>query len=208
MKPRGVVSLLSRCMSQSGGVDWFAYETSSNILSVRFKSANTWISMFESVSLPGTKSIVPTIDKNGIVVDRFMVSWDCSSVVNRKKSGEDRQVSGFSFGKSVHKKARRIVTDQEDDGADMIGGIRHVGSGAISGLKSDASSDKWQQEAKQTGHLSFGLSVDILGKITREARLQDKQPMVFLRFTDIPDDIVMESDWVIIPRSAFEKEVG
>jgi hypothetical protein len=92
---------------------------------------------------------------------------------------------------------------QEDEGAELIGGKRHIGSGAISGLKSDASSEIWQQEAKQTGGKSFRLSLDVLSKITSEARRQDKKPMLFLRFTDIPDEMVVDDDWVIFPAKFF-----
>lgn len=117
----------------------------------------------------------------------------------------EKPVTGYSLADARgHKAARRAVTEQEEEGARIIDGQRHVGSGAIEGLKSDASSGRWQQEAKQTAGKSIGLKLEWLDKITREARIHDKRPMMFLRFTDSPRHIVAEDDWVVIPKSVFE----
>ena len=115
------------------------------------------------------------------------------------------RVSGFAFGRNEKKKIRRSVNEQEEKGARLIGGRRHVGSGSIEGLKSDASSSRWQLEAKQTSRKSISVSIEWLEKISREARTQDKHPILFFRFTNIPSDIAMEQDWVVIPASAFER---
>lgn len=111
---------------------------------------------------------------------------------------------GFMFdGRGEKKRSRRRVTKQEEDGANLIGGRRHIGSGAIPGLKSDASSKRWQQEAKQTEKMSIGIKVEWLDKITREARTQDKKPMLYIRFISLPSWCVLEKDWVMIPATAF-----
>jgi hypothetical protein len=114
-------------------------------------------------------------------------------------------VLGFVFGRDEKKRMRSLVNEQEEEGARLIGGRRHVGSGAIEGLKSDASSSRWQLEAKQTAGKSIGVSLEWLEKISREARSQDKHPILFLRFTRIPSDMVIEEDWMVIPASVFER---
>jgi len=44
-----------------------------------------------------------------------------------------------------------------------------------------------------------------LDKITREARVNDKRPMIHLRFTNFPDDVVASADWVVIPADVFDE---
>jgi hypothetical protein len=115
---------------------------------------------------------------------------------------------GFEFGQGDAKRSRRAVNCQEEDGARVIKGKRHVGSGAIPGLKSDASSDVWQQEAKQTAKKSMSLKLDWLYKISFEAKQQRKRPMMHLRFTEIPEGMAVEQDWVVIPAAVFAKMVA
>ena len=115
------------------------------------------------------------------------------------------RVKPFAFGKDGAKKARKKVIRQEEDGARLIGGRRHVGSGAITDLKSDASSDEWQQESKQTAKKSMSLKLEWLYKICVEAKTQDKRPMVHIRFTEIPEYMVMPDDWVLIPAKEFKR---
>jgi hypothetical protein len=110
---------------------------------------------------------------------------------------------GFQIGGDCARRSRRKVVEQEKDSAVLIGGRRHIGSGALPGLKSDASSGIWQLEAKQTEKKSIGVTLDWLEKITREARTQDKRPMLHIRFLDIPDGMVVDRDWVMIPARFF-----
>ena len=138
-------------------------------------------------------------DSRGAAI--FRVVFDCSTM----KVEEDPVVPGFSFDRMLRKQSARSVLSQENEGARIIDGRRHVGSGAIAGLKSDASGPFWQQESKQTKASSVGLKLAWLDKITREARSQDKHPMLFIRFLDIPDGLVVEDDWVVVPKSVFEK---
>jgi len=132
----------------------------------------------------------------------FRVKFDASGLSEKSPLAGD----GFSFDRiSQAKKTRRSVEKQEEDGASVIGGQRHVGSGSLSGLKSDASSLRWQQEAKQTKAVSMSITLKWLDKITREARVQGRRPMLHLRFTNIPDSVVADSDWVVVQASVFEK---
>lgn len=205
-KPRKISSLIGRVMEADPKATRIIYERRTKVLTVELVDANAWVELTEDIELPlkGRDSYYAGVTELRRE-QRFMLMWDCSEIGHEKPEIG----TGFEFGgKSAHKAARRRVSEQEDDGAEMIGGRRHVGSGAIPGLKSDASSATWQQEAKQTKHKSFKLTQEVLEKISREARTQDKRPMVFLRFTDVPEDVMVESDWVIIPRSAFEEMDG
>ena len=141
------------------------------------------------------------VDKGDIV---FFVVRFCADKMTEKP---DKIVRGFSFDSVSKKQSRKEVIEQEDVGAQLINGRRHAGSGAIDGYKSDASSDVWQQEAKQTAAQSIGVKLEWLDKITREARVLDKYPMMFIRFTSPEDHIVADDDWVMIPASVFRKVV-
>lgn len=98
------------------------------------------------------------------------------------------------------------VFDQETQAASMVGGRRHAGSGSMDGLKSDASSDRYQIEAKQTKHAQIALKLEWLKKISYEAFGKAKVPFVHIRFLNCPPDI--EKDWVVIPQSEFKKLFG
>lgn len=89
------------------------------------------------------------------------------------------------------------VTRHEELAAQMVGGKRHAGSGASVHCKSDASSDVWQIECKQTEKASMSIKVEWLEKIQHEASMKQKWPMMSLRF--------QEEDWVMIPKWVFEK---
>jgi hypothetical protein len=156
----------------------------------------------EMVDLPVLKSerqSLPDPEHVGEFITCHILEWDCSEM-----TAPPKELRAFNFdGRTDAKRSRRVVTAQEEEGASLIGGIRHVGSGALSDLKSDASSETWQQEAKQTKHKSFSLKLDVLEKISKEARAQDKQPMLFLWFTAVPDHMAVADDWVIIPATVF-----
>lgn len=202
IRPRSISALIKRCFVADPKLDSVVYDQCSQWLTVKFYSADAWIKLHEEIDIPHQKYAVNIITGGRKL---FVLAWRCQDILNVPKFNNSS--SGFAFNRGAEKRARRLVTEQEDEGAEMINGTRHIGSGAIPGLKSDASSDVWQQEAKQTERKSFGLKIDMLDKITREARVQGKNPMVFLRFTNVPDESVMEDDWVIMPKSAFEKIV-
>ena len=93
---------------------------------------------------------------------------------------------------SMHEK----VTKQEEQSAAMVNGKRHAGSGASRHCKSDASSEIWQIECKQTEKQSLSIKLEWLEKIQTEASNKGKWPMLCLR---------MKEDWVMIPKWVFEK---
>jgi hypothetical protein len=95
--------------------------------------------------------------------------------------------------------------EQEEDAAKMIGGSRHIGSGAIDGYKSDASSKRWQLEAKSTISKSVPVDLSILDKITREAKEADKKPIVHIRFMRIQQGVIASPDWVMLEADVFER---
>jgi len=202
-RPRKISSLIARVLAEDPRAPAVDYDGIRKRLFVKLTSRLAWSNLLEEVEVPVVdKFELTVVEKDGSRGQRFCVTWDCDDI----PSGEIPPVRGFSFDRrGAEKRARRRVREQEDEGARIIGGERHVGSGAISDLKSDASSEEWQQESKQTAAKSFRLTLDVLEKITREARTQGKKPMVFLRFTDIPEEMVVEEDWAIVPKSCYEE---
>lgn len=206
MRPRTVGSLIKKITEADLGArisyfpDAFLNGNKCSRLYVWFASALIRTEILDSIDLP-------VLDK-GVTEEHFVrkyfVKWDCSSLLKYAKS-EIKKVEHFSFdGKDDAARARKGVTEQEEDAAELIGGQRHAGSGALSDLKSDASSDEWQLEAKQTKAKSFRIELSVLDKIVREARTQDKAPMVHIRFTDIPEhNHIVPEDWILISAEKF-----
>ena len=95
------------------------------------------------------------------------------------------------------------VFAQEQAAAATIGGKRHAGSGALTGARSDASSDRFQVECKQTGKLSLGLTVDWLIKISHEAHGCGKVPLMHLEFLAAPPDV--SKRWVMMEEWMFQR---
>lgn len=92
---------------------------------------------------------------------------------------------------------QKKVLAQEEKAAAMVGGKRHAGSGSSRYCKSDASSDRWQIECKQTEKESLGVKLEWLEKIAREAVNKQKWPMLCVK--------IQAEDWVMIPKWIFEK---
>ena len=88
---------------------------------------------------------------------------------------------------------KHTVFSHETDAAELVGGKRHRGSGASPWKKSDASSNVFQVECKQTGNESLSLKLEWLTKIEREAMGCGKVPALHVRF------LKNQSDWVMIP---------
>ena len=191
-KPRKITAFIGKILAADPKCE-IKYDSNRKRLTAYFRSSLAKTDFQEMVDLP--------IFMKWRAGNHFIIEWECDSIGEE----EPHVVKGFEFGRDDAKRARRAVTEQEEDGAALIGGRRHVGSGAIPTLKSDASSDRWQQEAKQTRAKSINLTLKWLDKICREARLQDKAPMLHVRFTDIPEGNVADDDWVLIPAKAFAK---
>lgn len=219
IKSRTVGSLIKKVVEADTGarINYFPksfFENNKNsnykraILYVWFESSLARTKMIDSVDLPvldSWKVEEAPLYKDGKVGKntKYFVKWDCSSLLKYAKPKLEN-VEHFSFdGKDDAVRARKGVTEQEEDAAELIGGQRHVGSGALSDLKSDASSDEWQLEAKQTKAKSFRIELSVLDKIAREARTQERAPMVHIRFTDIPEHMVVPEDWVLISAEKF-----
>lgn len=124
---------------------------------------------------------------------------------SKKKKGPQpvdplRQFRSPEVGPSDHRK----VFSHETEAAGLIGGRRHAGSGAKTGLKSDGSSDRYQLECKQTAHQSLSVSTEWLQKISREAIGKSRIPMLHIRFLNPPRDM-LDRDWVCVPANEFHK---
>lgn len=101
------------------------------------------------------------------------------------------------------KSSPAAVLAQEQAAAALVGGRRHSGSGAKMGARSDASSERFQIECKQTGNRSIGLSLDWLTKITHEAQGCGREPLMHFEFLAAPPDVSRR--WVLMSEWMFQK---
>ena len=188
----GLIARIAKADSRYSDLEIHRRESFST-LSVIVTSATANIDLKEEIEYP----LVRTKRGDGW----YFLEWDISAMGQPK----EKEVKPYCFTEGA-KQIRKKVTKQEDDAADVIGGKRHLGSGAISGIKSDASSTGWQLEAKMaTQRKSISVSVDWLSKITYEAAVVNKKPILYLTFANIPSDKRMEDTWVVIPKSIFER---
>jgi len=193
IKPKKLSSLIGRVVKEDPKA-LLVYEGIGKVMKVSFFSSLAYTELKDTIDLP--------IISKGAISYRFHIKWDCSGI----REPEDKPVTPYAFGDREDKQREMdSVKDQEEAGAELIGGRRHVGSGAIEGFKSDASSRIWQQEAKQTKALSMSIKLRWLDKIFREAREQDKEPMLHMRFLKIPDHMIVPEDWVLISAKSFKK---
>jgi hypothetical protein len=119
----------------------------------------------------------------------------------RRSRGEDPLCRFWSIDRPTTQSER--VKDQEEDAALVVGGRRHPGSGAFTGLKSDASGKDFQVECKQTEKRSLSLKAEWLEKINREAMGRGKEPMLHMRFLSMDPDT--PQDWVCVPEIVWRK---
>jgi hypothetical protein len=118
-----------------------------------------------------------------------------------KQSRQDDPLFSYMTVQKLHKSSERVLL-QENAAANLVGGKRHAGSGSIKTYKSDASSEFWRIECKQTEKDSMGLKVQWLEKITREALSTNKKPMMHLRFQNTAVDVA--KDWILMPEWVFK----
>lgn len=123
----------------------------------------------------------------------------------RKKPKKEDPLRELRIGtRSFVESNRKTVSAQESHVASAIGGDTVPGSGCGQKFKSDAFSERYQVEAKQTQNMSLSLTVEWLRKISREALRYGRVPMMHIRFLngyrDLPD-----KDWVVIPEREFKR---
>lgn len=126
-------------------------------------------------------------------------------MLGRKKTKKDdplREFRSRNVSKGPVVSTYQTTKSQEEEAAAMVGGHRHAGSGSFDTLKSDASSDRYQIEAKQTKHAQIALKLEWLSKISYEAYGKGKVPFLHVRFLNTEPSI--EKDWVVIPQSEFK----
>jgi hypothetical protein len=108
-----------------------------------------------------------------------------------------------SFMRLRPQSSNEKVEDHEHDAARVMGGVRHVGSGRLVGLKSDASSDDFQIECKQTSKQSLSVTLEWLEKISTEAMGRGKVPIMHFRFLEAPPQV--SKDWVLVPEWQWKR---
>ena len=203
MKPRHAASLLGRISDKSCGKFRFMFDFSAEMhcwtALVFLESELDFQCLREDIELPIREDGYTHNDGEDIYT-RF-IKWDLGEYGKITPKGDFKP---YMPGANLAAQIRKSVTQQEGDAAELIGGHRHLASGSIPSLKSDASSDEWQVEAKQTRHKSIRVTLGWLQKIQDEAR--DKYPALHLRFTDIPEPMTVHRDWLVIPASVFKEK--
>lgn len=104
------------------------------------------------------------------------------------------------------KTIKKRSTKQERKRIEAIGGRRHAGSGALSGNKSDGSTDRWRMENKFTTAESYRVSFDDLVKIRSECR-GFQVPVFNIDFQDKHTGATKDS-WVLLPTKEWERLVN
>jgi len=199
MKPRKLSSLIRAVLQADPRAN---INRSGKQLNVQFFSMTAYTFLRDNFEV---RVIAEGHLSRGKDIPKAFILWDVESL----KEPPVEYVQAYRFEDEA-KRERDRVTEQEEEVADVYGGERHVGSGAIDGLKSDSSGKgfgAWQVENKSTKAMSFPMKVSILDKITREARVQGKHPMLQVRFVGSPEWSIAEDDWFVIPKSAFEKKM-
>ena len=112
------------------------------------------------------------------------------------------------FGRvGSNKNSKKQAIKEEQRFGKEIGGVAHPNSGAIDGMKGDGSNEEFTYDHKFTEDKSYILSTTDLNKITREAREQNREPMMGIKFYK-GISIGVDSEWVILPlRVAKEKGI-
>lgn len=201
MKPRKISSLIRSILVADPRVN-IALDGQEKRLNVQFYSSLAYADFKEKIELDIVASGILSVGKG---MPYAFIMWDVRGI----EESPAKPVEAYRFNDEA-KRDRQIVNEQEEEIADVYGGQRHIGSGAIDGLKSDSSGSgdgAFQVENKSTRAMSFPVKISILDKITREARTQSKHPMLQVRFTNSPEWSVAEDDWFIIGRSTFEKKM-
>jgi hypothetical protein len=121
----------------------------------------------------------------------------------KKKKTERDPLYEFMTVRNRQQTSKESVLDHEHEAASLVGGVRHGGSGSSSYRKSDASSDDYQVECKQTAKKSISLKLEWLQKITQEALSRGREPMLHLRFIELNGDC--PSDWVCVPVDVWRR---
>jgi len=193
VRPRTISSILSFIEKHSLGK--FSFDVNDGVILARFEMELDFERARDEIEL------IPM--STGYVITEYTryIQWNVFDILVPPK----KKLKPYCPGDNVLRDTRRLVTGQEEDAASLIGGKRHVGSGSIQGLKSDASSEHWQLEAKSTRTDSFRLTKKILQKIHDEAKAAGKRPILHLRFRESDSIFTAPRDWVIIPSESFEK---
>ncbi|QWS69830.1 hypothetical protein [Vibrio phage vB_VpS_PG28] len=90
-----------------------------------------------------------------------------------------------------------------------MGSTLMIGSGAKDGRKSDAVLDskgyQFRIESKATKNKSYGLKLETLEKIRKEALDTGRTPIMTVSFTNELGQAVHNGDYVVMPMSLFNE---
>lgn len=104
---------------------------------------------------------------------------------------------------SIHQVVRKAVDRQETRVADAIGGRRTPASGSMPGRKGDGDTAVFKNECKlSVVKGSMKLKKQWFEKISKEARLVEKKPMLAIELIDVEPGV--ERDWVCVTLTDME----
>lgn len=104
---------------------------------------------------------------------------------------------------SIHQVVRRAVDAQETRVADAIGGRRTPASGSMPNRKGDGDTAVFKNECKlSVVKGSMKLKKEWFAKISREARLVEKKPMLAIELVDAEPGVA--KDWVCVTLDDME----
>ena len=96
---------------------------------------------------------------------------------------------------------RLKIKKQELRAAKAIGGTRNPCSGALFFAKGDATGKNYVAECKRTDKKSISIKAEVLDKITKEANLAGKLPLLFIELK--VGSPFTSSGWVLIEENHF-----
>ena len=122
----------------------------------------------------------------------------------KKQKAEDPLASFRKLRRPSEESSSKTVALHEKEVSEGLGGSAHIGSGRIPGKKSDGSTEDYQIECKQTAKESLSLKLSWLQKISSEAYLRGRVPILSIRFLNSEDKLTPK-DWILVPYDEFKR---
>lgn len=96
---------------------------------------------------------------------------------------------------------KKEANKREKDLAKQFKGFRQPNSGSLITFKGDIKTEQFLFDSKHTKNKSHSITLEMLEKITKEARAQRKDPGLIISFEKVPYSI--SDQWVQIPAQVF-----
>ncbi|NIT54899.1 MAG: hypothetical protein GWN00_01225 [Aliifodinibius sp.] len=107
-----------------------------------------------------------------------------------------------------NKKSNRHGRVSESQMMKKLGATSTPGSGALPSAKSDGFDDAFQYEHKSTIHKSYGLKLETIRKIEKEALDVGRDPVLSISFVNPTGESIPQGDYVVISKELFQSLVS